>query len=224
MKQTDIHYQKVSPTATYNPQLSDVNFNVIFEKIKSHTLVDQYRCYELQKLVEQSSKLDDGHIIEIGAWRGGSGALIASKAQLCNINCKVYLCDTFSGVVKAGKKDSSYKNGEHANTSIEIVEELIYKLNINNTEILKGIFPEDTGHIVKDLRFRFCHIDVDVYQSAKDIITQIQDKIVVGGICVYDDYGFKGCDGITKYVEEQMILKDRIIIHNLNGHAIVIKI
>ena len=41
---------------------------------------------------------------------------------------------------------------------------------------------------------------------------------------VYDDYGFYGCDGITKYVEEQMMRKDRLVIHNLNGHAIILKL
>jgi O-methyltransferase len=40
---------------------------------------------------------------------------------------------------------------------------------------------------------------------------------------VYDDYGFLGCNGITKFVEEQMSNSDRLIIHNLNGHAVAIK-
>jgi O-methyltransferase len=48
--------------------------------------------------------------------------------------------------------------------------------------------------------------------------------MVHGGIIVYDDYGFKGCDGITKYVEEQIPREDRLVIHNLNGHAIILKL
>ena len=47
--------------------------------------------------------------------------------------------------------------------------------------------------------------------------------MVVGGIIVYNDYGFLGCDGITKFVEEQMSCADRLVMHNLNGHAVVIK-
>jgi len=47
--------------------------------------------------------------------------------------------------------------------------------------------------------------------------------MVPGGIIVYDDYGFSSCAGITKYVNEQVMCKDRVVIHNLNGHAIVIK-
>jgi O-methyltransferase len=48
--------------------------------------------------------------------------------------------------------------------------------------------------------------------------------MVSGGIVVYDDYGFQRCDGITKYVEEQIYDKDRIVIHNLNGHAVILKL
>lgn len=94
---------------------------------------------------------------------------------------------------------------------------------MKNVKILKGIFPDDTGKFVKANKFRFCHIDVDTYKSAKDIIDWIWSKIVVGGIVVFDDYGFICCRGITKFVDEQRKKKDRIIIHNLNGHAIMVK-
>jgi O-methyltransferase len=40
---------------------------------------------------------------------------------------------------------------------------------------------------------------------------------------VYDDYGFEACDGITKYVEEQIACPDRLVMHNLNGHALIVK-
>jgi O-methyltransferase len=41
---------------------------------------------------------------------------------------------------------------------------------------------------------------------------------------VYDDFGFEHCDGIARYVEEQLPEPDRVIIQNLNGHAVVIKL
>lgn len=97
-------------------------------------------------------------------------------------------------------------------------------LNLDNTKILAGIFPEETGKLVAEEIFRFCHIDVDVYQSAKDVMEWLWPKLVSGGIVVFDDYGFHGCDGVTRFVNEERSKKDRIIIHNLNGHAIMIKV
>ncbi len=208
---------------TYSPWNTDELFQETYKVIQESTLVDQYRCFELWSLVEQSTKLE-GSIIEIGVWRGGSGALIAKKAQLCGITEPIYLCDTFVGVVKAGPKDSCYKGGEHADTSRQTVEELVFgRMKLNNVRILEGVFPDQVSQLIEQPKFRLCHIDVDVYQSAKDIVDWIWDKIVIGGIVVYDDYGSRELDGIRKYVEEQRLLKDRLLIHNLNGHAIIIK-
>jgi O-methyltransferase len=216
-------YQPVRPLASYSPWNTDAAFRSAYASVGAFTLVDAYRCFELWKLVEQAAKLERGSFIEIGVWRGGTGALIATQAKRCGNRDKVFLCDTFTGVVKAGAKDSQYRGGEHADTDRQTVERLIAEMGLDNVEILQGVFPEDTGPRVQDVQFRFCHIDVDVYQSAKDIVDWIWHKLVPGGIVVYDDYGFPGCVGITRYVEEQTLCGDRILIHNLNGHAVVIK-
>ncbi len=222
---TSQEYERVYPIATYSPWNKDNLFQEAFTSIQQFSLVDKYRCFELWRLIEQSAKLNNGSFIEIGVWRGGTGVLIAQQAKNCGIEDKVFLCDTFTGVVKAGEKDSIYKGGELADTSRQTVEKLVFnRMNLDNVEILEGIFPDQTGYRIEDLQFRFCHIDVDVYQSAKEIVDWIWDKMVHGGIIVYDDYGFYGCDGITKYVEEQMNYKDRLMIHNLNGHAIILKL
>ena len=221
----DKNYEKIVPNATYAPWNKDDAFSTTYEAIKKFTYVDKYKCFGLWALVEQCAKLESGSIIEIGVWRGGSGALMAKQASNCGISDSVYLCDTFTGVVKAGPEDSDYKGGEHSDTSRKIVEDLVFeKMHLDNVKILKGIFPDDTSHEVENEKFRFCHIDVDVYQSAEDIVDWIWPRMVHGGIIVYDDYGFQGLDGITKHVEAQMPCKDRLVIHNLNGHAIIIKL
>jgi len=218
-------YGRVAPSATYSPWNKDRSFNQMYRAIQEFTLVDKYRCYELWTLVEQSSKLHEGAIVEIGVWRGGTGALIARQSERCGIIDSVYLCDTFAGVVKAGGVDANYKGGEHSDASRQIVEELVFdQMKLTNVKILEGVFPDQTGPEIGKLRFRFCHIDVDVYQSAKDIGDWIWDRMVPNGIIVYDDYGFANCKGIAQYVDEQMAIRDRLVFHNLNGHAVVIKI
>jgi O-methyltransferase len=217
-------YEYVYPKATYAPWNSAPEFLSTYKLIERNTLVDIYRCWELWTLVGQTAKWDGG-ILEVGVWRGGTGALMAKRAQVDGSHGLVYLCDTFEGVVKAGSHDTVYKGGEHSDTSQPIVEELLRTLDITNVSILKGIFPDKTAYLIEPgTRFRLCHIDVDVYQSAKDVTTWIWDRMVPGGLVVYDDYGFGGCEGITKYVNEQVSESDRILLHNLNGHAIMVKL
>lgn len=218
-------YSKVTPSATYSPWNKDRSFNEVYSAVQKFTLVDKYRCYELWNIVEQTSKLREGAIVEIGVWRGGTGALIAAQSERCGIVDPVYLCDTFEGVVKAGGRDTNYRGGEHSDTSRQIVEKLVYdQMDLTNVKILEGVFPDQTGSAIEKMRFRLCHIDVDVYQSARDIDYWIWDRMVPNGIIVYDDYGFAGCKGIAQYVDEQMHSRDRMVFHNLNGHAIVLRI
>lgn len=218
-------YEEIKPLSTYSPWKSDVEFQEIYTLISENTLVDKYRCFELGSLVEQVSNLN-GAIIEIGVWKGGTGALIAKKAELCGIKDTIYLCDTFSGVVKASaKQDNIYIGGEHNDTSKKVVKELIFdKLKLENVKVLKGIFPDETAESIEDQKFRFCHIDVDVFYSAKDIFEWIWDRLVIGGIIVFDDYGFIACEGITKYVNEIKQQKNLIFLHNINGHGVLVKV
>jgi O-methyltransferase len=220
----DIRHAEVFPAATYSPWLADKEFDSVYQVIRKNTLVDIYRCYELWQLVAETAKLPGGDLIEIGVWRGGTGALMARQCQLAGIENPVYLCDTFKGVVKAGSKDVTYVGGEHADTNQAAVLELIQAFKLDRVRILAGIFPDDTGHLVGDRQFRFCHIDVDVYDSAKDILSWLWPRLVPGGIVVYDDYGFHNCVGITRFVNEERVQPDRLVIHNLNGHAVVIKL
>lgn len=218
-----VSHSVVIPNATYSPWYDDQVFLEICHLISGSTLVDIYRCYELWSLVAQITDLD-GDIIEVGVWRGGTGCLLAYRAQSLASSKRVFLCDTFAGVVKAGEKDSRYRGGEHADTSIEAVKQLAERLGIANIEILKGVFPDETAHLIDQCRFSLCHIDVDVYNSARDVTNWVWPLLCVGGCIVYDDYGFANCDGVTQLVNESTPKSGAITLHNLNGHAVVVKI
>ena len=223
----ELYYSNFLNNAKYSPWLGDDLFLKVYNDIKDNTLVDIYKCYELWQLAEKVIEINkDASIIEIGVWRGGSAGIMAQKLSIINSTSILYLADTFSGVVKATEKDFYYKGGEHKDTSKDIVEDLLNNvIKYKNYKILTGIFPDETSKFIPEKElFGLCHIDVDVYDSAKDIVNWIWDRMVIGGMIVFDDYGFESCTGITRYVEEMRNNSDRIIIHNLNGHAIVIKI
>jgi O-methyltransferase len=191
--------------------------------VRRHTLVDPLRCYELWSLVQQSAKLSEGALIEVGVWRGGTGCLIAEAARAAGVSAPVYLCDTFSGVVNVGAMDTRYKGGEHHDTSVDIVKQLAESMRLPSIQILQGIFPTDTGHLVRDT-FRFVHLDLDVYESTRQSLNFIWPRLVIGGIVVFDDYGIHGCEGVTRLVNEVSKRDDRVFVYNANGHGILIKI
>ncbi len=88
--------------------------------------------------------------------------------------------------------------------------------------MLVGIYPDDTGEQVPD-PLRLVHIDVDAYQSASEVLEHVCPRLSVGGIVVFDDYGFASCPGVTRLVDEQRAVPGRLVVQNLNGHAVLIK-
>lgn len=221
-----LHYGFSFPSANYTPWQGDAAFMNIYNQIKDNTMVDIYRCYELWQLVHKVQGIDpNAAILEVGVWRGGTAGIMSKRLTDLGSSTNLYLADTFSGVAKAGVNDSFYSGGEHSDTSTEVVEDVLKnKSHYRHYKILQGIFPEDTApEIPANERFGLCHIDVDVYSSAKDILEWVWDRLITGGVVAFDDYGFHTCTGVTKLVEEYRDHSDRQIIHNLNGHALMIK-
>ena len=205
----------------YAPWVMDEQFKFIYHLIKDYSLLDLYRLYDIYSLAKQSSKIG-GCILEVGVANGGSGALLSFVAKEQNKTC--YLADTWKGVVKASDKDTNFVGGEFEYAETEVVNHLLSSLNTTaNTQLLVGIFPDDTAKNIKD-RISFIHIDVDTYISCKDTIEWAISKLSIGAIIVFDDYGFLGLEGVTRYVNE--FSKDARFIYNynLNGHATFVKI
>jgi len=211
------------PVSTYAPWRADEDFLAVYEQVRRSTLVDIWRCHELWQLL---AELEDvpGDVIEVGVWRGGTGALLAERCRRLGLDAHVYLCDTWTGVVKTTAVDTYYRDGKHDDTSRGIVERLVAELGLTDVSLLEGIFPDDTAHLVPDdAVFRLCHIDVDVYRSAADVLEWVWPRLAPRGIVVFDDYGCAACPGVTRFVDEQRARPDRLVVHNVNGHGLVIK-
>ncbi len=185
-------------------------------------MVDKFRCYELWQIIPELKSIP-GAILEVGVWRGGTGVLTAVKAEKEGIKEKIYLCDTFEGVPEAGPEDGPYKGGEHADTDVETVRKLSLKCGASNIEIRKGLFPDSASKEMEEVFFRLCHIDVDIRDSARKIFDWVWPRLSEGGVVIFDDYGFESCPGVRKFVDTQRKKKDRVVIHNLNGHALIVK-
>lgn len=219
-KSPTVRHARVLPMASHAPWLNDSEFREVYEAVCDHTLVDMMRLYELWTLVRQLGEVE-GDFLEVGVWRGGSGCLMAMADQ--RKGRRVFLADTFSGVVKAGTHDTSYRGGEHADTGVDLVVELAGRCQVvDKVRVLVGMFPEKNAELVSE-KLALVHIDVDVFESARDILLWAAPRLVRGGVVIFDDYGFYGCEGVTRMVNEFVAQNQGYrFVHNLNGHAVLI--
>jgi O-methyltransferase len=97
-------------------------------------------------------------------------------------------------------------------------------MDLDNVEILVGTFPDETGGAVEGNRFKLVHLDVDVYEGTKGSASWVWPRLAEGGVIVVDDYGGDGMDGVQRAVDEFADRPSCRMIHNLNGHAILVKV
>jgi O-methyltransferase len=224
-EQTLYSHEIIVPmTSTYSPWHDDTAFRAVYDCIGENTFVDQYKCYELWEQLGQLTHVD-GDILEVGVWRGGTGTLMATRAAALGLDTTVFLADTFQGVAKAGDADPWYRGGEHADTSPEIVRALAAQLGVE-VEILVGMFPDQTAHQIEDRRFRLVHIDVDVYDSARDVLEWSWPRLATGGVIIWDDYGAFECEGVATLGRQLFDLQMNAgrLVHNVNGHLLLFKL
>jgi O-methyltransferase len=212
---------------TYRPWSSDEEFRDIYKKVSDFSLVDESKHYLTYSYIKQLSKLNiNGDYLEVGVWRGGLSALVGMTFQKFSPRIKrsLYLADTYEGMPKSVAQDNFYKGGELADTSQEIVEDLFKKCNLSNLQILKGYFPQDTSKLINADKFAYVHIDVDIYESAKNTFDWAWPRVSQHGMIVFDDYGYSSTEGVTKFLDEYVRhLPDALFIFNMGGQAAVIK-
>ena len=221
----NIIHEKIKPMSTFSPWRSDKEFIEMFEQLKNFTHIDIYRLYELFSLAKYACILK-GDFLEVGVAQGGSGVMLSRTLNLMRSDKKIFLADTFAGVVNTSLKDPAYQDGMHSYGE-DIVTSLLKKFACeNNSIILSGIFPKKNYEPFNNRDLCFVHIDVDVYISTKEVLDFVNNKLVKNGLIIIDDYGFAGCEGATQAVKDfiEANKKSYILIHNINGHAILVKL
>lgn len=143
-----------------------------------------------------------GEIIEFGVFKGNSFfRWIKFRDLLEQTNSrKIIGFDIFGDFPEANfeldkdKRDAFVKetNGGKSISHSEI-NSLLDKQGLNkNIDIVKGdILTTLDKYLVENphLKISLLHIDVDLYEPTKIILEKLYDKVTIGGIIIFDDYG-----------------------------------
>jgi len=160
-------------------------------------------------LAEQSLQYE-GDIIEFGVFRGHSIRALSKLVIDSSSQKKIYACDSYEGFPEDGitHEDVSWfrpisrlrKKFRNSQDIPEHLEGFFSKFNING-KIVKGYF-KDTLPKLDIKKASFVHLDCDSYSSHVECLNFIYDKVVKGGVIVFDDYRHKKWPGATKAIDE----------------------
>lgn len=121
-----------------------------------------------------------GILAEVGVFRGGTARVICeAKGERA-----LHLFDTFEGLPSPAEIDKGFRRGDYA-CSLEAVQN--YLAGYQGVHFHQGLFPA-SGEPVRDLKFSFVHLDVDLYQSTLEALQFFYPRMSAGAILISHDY------------------------------------
>jgi|GEM_PF-5813268 hypothetical protein len=138
-----------------------------------------------------------GDIAELGIFRGGMSKMLA----VSNDKKTVWSLDTFEGIPISEQDQGGHAKGDFAYPYEDVLN---YMSDAPNVKIIKGIFPLSATEDMMKRQFSLVHLDADIYRATKDGLDFFWPRLVVGGVILLHDYGWRRCPGVKMAVKEKL--------------------
>jgi O-methyltransferase len=183
--------------------LSDRRFAEAYGKIRQSHQYDQYASpstisWRLHTLVwaAKNGLALDGDFVECGVFKGDFAWVITQLTDFGERKKAFYLYDTFSGFAPAYSSADDFPDNpgffDFANQAYAdpgIFEEVTRKFaDCPNVRIVRGVVPDVLAEIAPE-KIAFMHIDLNSPAAEIGALEILFDRIVPGGVIIFDDYG-----------------------------------
>jgi hypothetical protein len=157
----------------------------------------------LQRQLEKTLALR-GRVAECGCFRGLSSYVLCSRLRAHDpsfdgTGYEIY--DSFQGLSEATAEDTEAADRAPDTFAISNMKPGMYAATLDHVRRSLSPFPRISFHpgwipsafpAGSDNRYRFVHVDVDLYQPTRDSFEYFWPRLVPGGIIVCDDYNWPG--------------------------------
>ena len=215
----------------------DVKFFDAYQKIKDSHPYDQYSgpdgiAWRLNTLVwaAKCALRLPGDFVECGVFKGDMAWVIANVVDISNSERGYYLYDTFEGFSPRYSSEDDFPLNpnfySYANNVYKIPD--LYEQvrdrfkEFHNVRVIKGVLP-DILHEVAPESISLLHIDINSPAAEIGVLDILFDRVVSGGIIVFDDYGWM--EYLRQRRAEDRFMKDRQydILELPTGQGLVIR-
>lgn len=166
--------------------------------------LDGTRLLTLRLLLKLAARLPEGDYAELGTWRGHSARVIYREMAE---GSTFHSFDTFEGFdesdirIEQAETGVNTAVGHFSDTSLDQVRSYVLDGGEENRLFLhRGRFPE-TFEGEEARRWRFVHLDADLYSSMLAGFECFYPRLVPGGIIFMHDYN-GGYEGVRKAAAE----------------------
>ena len=168
-----------------------------------HTMIGRKRLDNIQECVGRILEEGvPGDLIECGVWRGGSAVFMRGLLEVWGVrDRKVWVADSFQGLpVPTAAPDVAQGEDYSAEICPALAVDLdtvigtfgAYDLLDDQVKFLKGWF-KDTLPAAPIERLALLRLDGDLYESTRDGLLALYDKLSPGGYVIVDDFCLEPC-------------------------------
>lgn len=188
----------------------------------NRSIIAQDKAYNLFLLLKFFlPRLHSGHIIEFGAYRGGSAFFMGALAKKFLPGTLVYSFDTFEGMPPTNKSVDTHNPCDFITTSFEEIEQARAEYGLDNVRFVRGLFCEVAPDVLASAKsIRLSHIDCDIYDSVLYAYSAAKPYMVRNGYYVFDDSTEPTCMGATEVVEDIVIRRDGLLSEQIFPHHV----
>ncbi len=137
----------------------------------------------------------EGDVVECGVGWGRSLLDLSILVRLEERGRQVWGFDSFEGFPEPSPEDRSSRNVQKGEwkTEIESVIEMMKSSGLDGEfvdyriTLVKGFFDRSLAKYTGE-RIALLHVDVDLYQSYRDVLTAMYPKVASGGVVLFDEY------------------------------------
>lgn len=199
----------------------DEQFNSYLSRFDEIDGMNCDRRWMLRELLRLVSSVP-GDTAECGVFSGSSSYLICQANANASVSAKKHhMFDSFEGLSNPSEHDGDHWTKGDLSYGLEKVKQNLREFE-PHTGYYAGWIPERFDD-VRDLKFSFVHIDVDLYEPTRDSLAFFYDRMSPGGIILIDDYGMTTCPGATKAGDEVLADKPEGMMRLSGGAGFIIK-
>jgi hypothetical protein len=164
----------------------------------AHTMIGLYRLDNLQACMEEVLRKDiRGDFIETGVWRGGATIFMRALLKAYGVTDRlVWVADSFEGLPPSDTarypQDAALDYASRLDMlsiPLEVVRDNFQRYGLLDEQVkfLSGWF-KDTLPTAPMQQLALLRLDGDFYESTMDALTNLYDKVSIGGFVIVDDY------------------------------------
>lgn len=214
-------------TVHHSPFLYDPEFAAAYARVEERwgprVLDLRWRVFILSQCALHCRRLR-GSFAEFGVYRGASAYMVLRVTGVPE-GRKFYLFDTFQGIPSSRltkTEEETGFSGRLSNTSAAEVESLLdewqREVALVEGDLFETLPRHDTGPLA------FVHLDLNAAAPTLLALAYSYDKVVKGGLFVFDDYGWRGYEDQRSEIDEFLRDKPERLIPLPTGQALLVKL